>query len=111
MELLQMTIVIEKYQWIRFLHDIIYVIGEKNKIVGLVWWNNLHDYDKQKNWIDMKVLIREEYVSSYHSLSSKISATIYFDLHMLYWRGIARSLLMVRLATTMLVLRWFKSFA
>jgi hypothetical protein len=29
----------------------------------LVWWNNLHDYQKPQTWTDMKALMREQFVS------------------------------------------------
>jgi hypothetical protein len=42
----------------------------KNKIVAstltndtLVWWNNLHDYEKLQTWIDVKALMRQQFVS------------------------------------------------
>jgi hypothetical protein len=30
---------------------------------ALVWWNNLHDYEKPKTWIDVKALMRQQFVS------------------------------------------------
>jgi hypothetical protein len=29
----------------------------------LVWWNNLHDYDKPHTWTHVKTLMREQFVS------------------------------------------------
>jgi hypothetical protein len=30
---------------------------------GLVWWNNLHDYEKPQTWTAMKELMRQQFVS------------------------------------------------
>jgi hypothetical protein len=30
---------------------------------GLVWWNNLHDYEKPQTWTDVKALMRQQFVS------------------------------------------------
>jgi hypothetical protein len=30
---------------------------------ALVWWNNLHDYEKPQNWTDVKALMRQQFVS------------------------------------------------
>jgi hypothetical protein len=30
---------------------------------ALIWWNNLHDYEKPQTWTDVKALIREQFVS------------------------------------------------
>jgi superoxide dismutase len=30
---------------------------------ALVWWNNLHDYEKPQTWTDMKALMRQQFVS------------------------------------------------
>jgi hypothetical protein len=42
----------------------------KNKIVAstltndaLVWWNNLHDYEKPQTWTDVKALMRQQFIS------------------------------------------------
>jgi hypothetical protein len=40
---------------------------------ALVWWNNLHNYDKQKMWADMKTRIREQFVSSHDVMYSNKS--------------------------------------
>jgi hypothetical protein len=29
----------------------------------LVWWNNLHEYEKPQTWIDVKALMRQQFVS------------------------------------------------
>jgi hypothetical protein len=29
----------------------------------LVWWNNLHDYEKPQTWTDVKALMRQQFVS------------------------------------------------
>jgi hypothetical protein len=29
----------------------------------LVWWNNLHDYEKPQTWTDLKALMRQQFVS------------------------------------------------
>jgi hypothetical protein len=40
---------------------------------ALVWWNNLHDYDKQQTWANIKALIREQFVSSHDVMPSNKS--------------------------------------
>jgi hypothetical protein len=30
---------------------------------ALVWWNNLHDYEKPQNWTNVKALMRQQFVS------------------------------------------------
>jgi hypothetical protein len=40
---------------------------------ALVWWNNLHYYDKPKTWDDMKDLMREQFVSSQDVMASNKS--------------------------------------
>jgi hypothetical protein len=30
---------------------------------ALVWWKNLHDYEKPQTWIDVKTLMTEQFVS------------------------------------------------
>jgi hypothetical protein len=37
---------------------------------ALVWWNNLHDYDKPQICDDVKALMREQFVFSYHPILS-----------------------------------------
>jgi hypothetical protein len=53
-----MSIVNGKYQWISFLHDVVYVIGEKNKNVAITLMNHA-----LVQWTDMKALMREQFVS------------------------------------------------
>jgi hypothetical protein len=28
----------------------------------LVWWNNLHDYEKPQTWTNVKALMREQFI-------------------------------------------------
>jgi hypothetical protein len=30
---------------------------------ALVWWNNLHDYEKPQTWTDVKALMRQQFIS------------------------------------------------
>jgi hypothetical protein len=30
---------------------------------AIVWWNNLHDYEKPQTWTDVKVLMRQQFAS------------------------------------------------
>jgi hypothetical protein len=64
------------------LHDVVYVIGKKIKIVAstltndvLVRCNNLHDYEKPQTWTDMKALMREQFVSIYDTKNNLSNST------------------------------------
>jgi hypothetical protein len=56
------------------------VIDKKNKIAAstltndaLVWWNNLHNYEKPQTWTNVQALMREQFVSmddTKHNLSN-----------------------------------------
>jgi hypothetical protein len=41
----------------------------------LVWWNNLHDYEKPQIWTDVKALMRHQFVSMDNSKNSLSNST------------------------------------
>jgi hypothetical protein len=41
----------------------------------LVWWNNLHEYEKPQTWIDVKALMRQQFVSMDDSKNNLSNST------------------------------------
>ena len=39
---------------------------------ALTWWNNLHNDDKPYIWDDMKLVMREQFITSYHTSFSSV---------------------------------------
>ena len=39
---------------------------------ALLWWNNLHDHNKPRTWLDMKILMRKQFNSSGHIVSARV---------------------------------------
>ena len=100
---------------------------------ALLWWNNLHDHNKPRTWLDMKILMRKQFNSSGYIVSSRVPNLLQdlpqqilsdqmvkaeqnecndlFRLAFVVKESRFESLLMEGLAATLLVLTWLRSFA